>query len=124
VVAVKVPDVPVMVRFEVPAVAVLLAVRVNTLAPVVGLVPNDAVTPAGSPAMASVTLPANPPVSVTVILSVMALPWVTARVEAAGTSVKLGLAVPGIVNAIVTEWLIVPFVPVIVTLLVPAAVPD
>jgi hypothetical protein len=124
VVAVNVPDVPVMVRFEVPAVAVLLAVRVNTLAPVVGLVPNDAVTPAGSPAMASVTLPANPPVSVTVILSVMAVPWVTASVEAAGTSVKLGLAVPGIVNAIVTEWLIVPFVPVIVTLLVPAAVPD
>jgi len=124
VVAVNAPDVPVMVRFEVPAVAVLLAVRVNTLAPVVGLVPNDAVTPAGSPAMASVTLPLNPPAPVTVTVSVALLLRVTASVEAAGASVKLGPAVPGIVNAIVTEWLIVPFVPVIVTLLVPAAVPD
>jgi hypothetical protein len=40
-------------------------------------------------------------------------------------SVKLGLVVvPGIVSAIVTEWVIVPFVPVIVTLLVDGAVPD
>ena len=124
VVPVNVPDVPLIVRFEVPAAAALLAVRVNTLAPVVGLVPNDAVTPDGSPATASVTLPLNPPAPVAVTVSVALLPRVTASVEAAGTSVKLGLPVPGMVNAIVTEWLIVPFVPVIVTLLVPAAVPD
>jgi hypothetical protein len=92
VVAVNVPDVPVMVRFEVPAVAVLLAVRVSTLAPVVGLVPNDAVTPAGSPEIASVTLPVNPPASVTEIVSVMAVPWVTASVAATGASVKPGVA--------------------------------
>src|SRR5258708_39656476 len=89
VVAVNVPEVPVMVRFEVPAVAVLLAVRVNTLAPVVGLEPNDAVTPAGSPAMASVTLPANPPVSVTVILSVVAVPWVPSSVQLGAGRVKV-----------------------------------
>ena len=122
--AVSAPDVPVIVSVEVPAAAVLLAVRVSTLEPVVGLVPNEAVTPAGSPDTASVTLPANPPAPATVIVSVALLPRVTASAEVAGAMVKLGLAVPGIVSAIVTEWLIVPSVPVIVTLLVPAAVPD
>ena len=93
VVAVNVPEVPVMVRLEVPVVAVLLDVRVNTLAPVVGLVPNEAVTPVGSPAIASVTLPANPPAPVTVMVSVMKLPSVTARVAGGGASVKLGVEV-------------------------------
>jgi hypothetical protein len=39
VVAVNVPDVPVMVTAEVPGTAVLLAVKVSTLVAVVGLVP-------------------------------------------------------------------------------------
>ena len=39
VVAVVVPEVPVMVTVEVPTVAVALAVNVSTLLPVVGLVP-------------------------------------------------------------------------------------
>src|ERR1700753_2675129 len=80
VVAVKVPDVPVMMTFEVPAVAVLLAVRVSTLDPVVGLVPNTTPTPLGNPDADNVTLPANPPASITVTVSVMADPWVTDRV--------------------------------------------
>ena len=122
--AVSAPDVPVIVRLEVPEAAVLPAVRVRTLEPVVGLVPNDAVTPVGSPDTASVTLPVNPPAPCTVTVSVVLLPRVTVNAEAAGVIVKLGLVVPGIVSAIVTEWLIVPSVPVIVTLLVPAAVPD
>ena len=124
VLAVSAPDVPVILMLEVPVAAVLLAAKVSTLAPVVGLVPNEAVTPVGSPDAVSVTLPLNPPAPVTVTVSVALLPRVTARVETAGASVKLGLPVPGMVNAIVTEWLIVPFVPVIVTVLVPAAVPD
>jgi hypothetical protein len=114
----------VIVKLEVPVVAVLLAAKVRALAPVVGLVPNVPVTPAGSPDTASVTLPVNPPAPVTVTVSVALLPRVTARVAALGASVKLGLAVPGIVSAIVTEWLIVPLTPVIVTLLVAGAVPD
>lgn len=122
--AVSAPDVPVIVRLEVPAAAVLPAVRVSTLEPVVGLVPNDAVTPVGSPDTASVTLPENPPAPCTVTVSVVLLPRATVNAEAAGVIVKLGLVVPGIVSAIVTEWLIAPSVPVIVTLLVPAAVPD
>ena len=118
------PEVPVIVRLAVPGAAVLPAVRVSTLEPVVGLVPNDAVTPVGSPDTASVTLPANPPEPATITVSAVLLPGVKVNAELAGTIVKLGLAVPGIVSATVTEWLIVPSVPVIVTLLVPAAVPD
>lgn len=88
VVAVVDPEVPVIVIVAVPVVAVLLAVSVTTLAPVVGLVPNAAVTPLGSPETATVTLPVNPPVSVTVMVSVAVLPWITDIVEAEGVSVK------------------------------------
>ena len=90
VVAFRLPDVPVMVIVEVPAVAVALAVRVSKLEPVVGLVPNAAVTPLGNPDAASVTLPMNPSTSVTLMESVAVLPWVTDRVDAEGASVKLG----------------------------------
>jgi len=109
------------VTLKAPTVAVLLAVRVNTLLLVVGLVPNAAVTPLGSPEAASVTLPVNPPTSVTVIVSVALLPWVTDNVEADGESVKP--ADPGMVTAIVTACVIEPSAPVMVTLVVPAAVP-
>jgi len=74
VVAVRVPEVPVIVTVAAPAVAVLLAVSVSTLLPVVGLVPNAAVTPLGNPEAARVTLPANGLTSVTVIVSVPLLP--------------------------------------------------
>ena len=50
-----------MVTVDEPVVAVLLAVSVSTLVPVVGLVPNAAVTPLGKPLAASVTAPVNPP---------------------------------------------------------------
>lgn len=74
VVAVRLPEVPVMVTVDVPVVAVLLAVSVNTLVPVVGFVPNAAVTPLGKPDAAKVTLPVNPPASVTVTVLVPLLP--------------------------------------------------
>ena len=90
-VAVKVPDVPVMTMFEVPAVAVLLAVRVSTLDPVVGLVPNAAATPVGSPDAVNVTLPVNPPVSITATESVMADPSVTESVGDNALSEKPGV---------------------------------
>jgi hypothetical protein len=61
VVAVNAPEVPVMVRFAVPPAAVLLAVNVSTLVPLVGFVPHDAVTPLGRPDVtAKFTLPVNP----------------------------------------------------------------
>jgi hypothetical protein len=74
VVAVRLPDVPVIVTVDVPVVAVLLAVSVSTLLPVVGFVPNAAVTPLGRPDAASVTLPVNPFTSVTVMVLVPLLP--------------------------------------------------
>ena len=91
VLAVVDPEMPVMVTVDVPAVAVLLAVNVATLVPVVGLVPNAAVTPLGRPEAASVTLPVNPFTSVTVIVSVALPAWATDRVEAEGDSAKVGV---------------------------------
>lgn len=119
VVAVTLPEVPVIVTVAVPVVAVLLAVNVSTLLPVVGLVPNAAVTPLGNPDAARVTLPVNPPASVTVIVSVALLPRVTARVEAERESVKLdaGITVSAMVVVAVTD----PEVPVMVTVEPPAA---
>jgi hypothetical protein len=55
---------------------------------VVGFVANDAVTPLGKPEAASVTLPVNPPVSVTLIVSVPLLPCVIASDEGDDASVK------------------------------------
>ena len=94
VVAVKLPDVPVMVTVAVPVVAVLLAVSVRTLEPVVGFVPNAAVTPLGKPDAARVTLPLNPLTSVTEIVLEPLLPCVTDRLLGEADSVKLGVAEP------------------------------
>jgi hypothetical protein len=74
VLAVVLPEVPLMVTVDEPALAVLLAVNVTTLLPVAGLVPNAAVTPLGKPAAARVTPPLNPSTSVTEIVSVALLP--------------------------------------------------
>lgn len=74
VVAVVLPEVPVTVTVDEPVVAVLVAVSVRTLLPVVGFVPHAAVTPLGNPDAASVTFPVKLPTSVTVIVSVAVLP--------------------------------------------------
>jgi hypothetical protein len=54
------PAVPVIVTATVPEAAVLLAVRVRVLVDVVGFGLKEAVTPLGSAAAISVTLPENP----------------------------------------------------------------
>jgi hypothetical protein len=90
VVAVKVPDVPVMVTVAFPVVAVLLAVRVSVLLEVVGFVLKAAVTPLGKPDAARVTLPENPPRSVTVMVLVPLPPRVTATLLGDEARVKLG----------------------------------
>jgi hypothetical protein len=68
VLAVRLPEVPLMVIVVEPTAAVLLAARVSTLVLVVGFVANAAVTPLGRPEAASVTLPANPFWPVTVMV--------------------------------------------------------
>ena len=99
VVAVRLPEVPVMVTVADPVVAVLLAVNVSVLVPVVGFGLNAAVTPLGSPDAASVTLPVNPPTSVTVIVLVPLPPWAMVRLLGESESVKLGVADPA--NALI-----------------------
>jgi len=74
VVALRLPEVPLMVTVAVPVLAVPLAVSVSTLLPVVGFVPNAAVTPLGNPDAARVTLPLNPFWSVTIMVDVPELP--------------------------------------------------
>jgi len=83
-----------MVTVALPVVAVALAVRVSTLVEVVGFVPNVAVTPLGNPEAARVTLPLNPPRSVTVIVLVPLPPWVIVRLLGDAESVKLGVDEP------------------------------
>jgi hypothetical protein len=100
VLAVVLLEVPVMVTVAAPVVAVLVAVSVSTLLPVVGFVPNVAVTPLGRLDAASVTLPVNPPTSVTVIMSVALLPCVTDSVAADGANVKDGFDVDPIVQGV------------------------
>jgi hypothetical protein len=94
VLAVRLPEVPVMVTVAVPVVAVALAVSVSTLVEVVGFVLNVAVTPLGKPDAARVTLPVNPFKSFTVIVLVPLLPWVMVRLLGESESVKLGVAEP------------------------------
>ena len=83
-----------MVTVDVPVVAVALAVRVSTLVPVVGFVPNVAVTPLGKPDAARVTLPVNPFTSCTVMVLVPLPPWVIVKLLGESESVKLGVADP------------------------------
>ncbi len=89
VLAVKLPEVPVIVTVDVPAEAELVTFNVSTLEAAVGLALNDAVTPLGRPDAARVTLPVNPFRSATVMVSVPLPPWATVRLEAEGESVKL-----------------------------------
>ncbi len=63
-----------IVIVDVPVVAVLLAVKVKTLVDVVGLVPNEAVTPEGRAEVDSVTLPVKPPDGVTEIVLLPLVP--------------------------------------------------
>lgn len=90
VVTLKEPDVPVTVNVAAPPVAVLLAVSVRTLVPEVGFVPQDAVTPLGSPDTARVTLPVNPYSGVTVTVEVPELPWFRLRLFGAADSTNVG----------------------------------
>ena len=63
--------------------AVLLAANVRELVPVVGFVPKVAVTPLGSVDVDKLTLPVNPLLGVTVIVSaLLVLPCVTAKLLA------------------------------------------
>jgi hypothetical protein len=125
VVWVRVPLVPVTVTVAAPVVAVLEAVKVRVLVPVVDGGLKLAVTPVGKPLALNATLPLKPPAGVTVMPSVPELPWLieTAAEAAAREKSGLGGAVTVTLIAVVAES--VPLEPVIVTDAVPTvAVPD
>ena len=113
------PEVPVTVMVLVPVVAVLEAVKVRTLVEVVGLVPNDAVTPLGSADVDKVTDPVKPPESVTVMVLLPLVPCFTVRLEGEAESEKLGVAVAFTVSEMVVVCVRLPDVPVMVTVDVP-----
>ncbi len=79
-----------------PLTAETLAAMVRTLAWVVGLVANDAVTPMGKVEVTdSVTLPANPPRSTTPIVVVPELPGLRVKLLAEVESWNPGEDVAG-----------------------------
>jgi len=67
----------VIVTFAVPAVAVLDAVKVKVLVPVVDAGLKGADTPADKAPTLSATLPLNPPEGVTVTVLAPVPPWAT-----------------------------------------------
>jgi hypothetical protein len=104
----------VTVIVDVPTVAVELAVKVKTLVDVVGLVPNDAVTPLGRAELEKVTDPVNPPDGVTVIVLLPLVPCFTVKLLGEADSEKFGVAVAFTVSEIEVVWLSVPETPLIV----------
>jgi hypothetical protein len=112
VVALSVPEVPVMVIGYAPATVDAATVKVTTLDVVDDAGLNAAVTPVGSPDAAKVTLPVNGLMSVTVMVSFPLAPGATDSVDAEGFSVKLPL--PVTVSEMEVVALRVPEVPVIV----------
>lgn len=104
-----------MVIVDVPVVAVELAVNVRTLVEVVGLVPNEAVTPEGRAEFESVTLPVKPPVGVTVTVEEPLPPCVTLTLLGEADNEKSGVATAFTVRETEVVCDNVPDVPVIVT---------
>jgi hypothetical protein len=115
----RVPLVPVTVTVVAPTVAVLEAVRVSVLVPVVEAGLNTAVTPAGNPDAVKATLLVKPPLGATVIVLLVVDPWVTDAVAGLAEMVKFGVAGAATVSAIEAVCERVPLVPVTVTVAAP-----
>lgn len=90
VVAVKLPDVPVIVIVEGPVVAVLDAVNVRELLAVAGLGEKTAVTPAGNVDVPNVTLPLKAFCGAMLIVFEALVPCVTATLAGDAERVKFG----------------------------------
>jgi len=92
-VSLKEPDVPVIVTEEVPVVAVALAVKVSVLLLVAGLALNTAVTPAGNPDAANVTLGLSPLAGVIVIVVALLVCCATLTLAGLAERVNAGATV-------------------------------
>jgi hypothetical protein len=89
----KAPEEPVVVTVALPSVAVLLAVSVNVLVPVVAGGLKDALTPLGKPDAERLTSPVNPFCPITVIVLVAVPPWPMPGLVGDAVMVKLGAGV-------------------------------
>ena len=89
VVLVRPSDEPVIVTVIVPVAALLLAVKVNVLVPVVLAGLNEAVTPAGRPEADRLIVPLKPPCRATVMVLVPPEPCGTVNPVGAAEMVKL-----------------------------------
>ncbi len=101
VVALRVPDVPVIATVVVPVGAASLAVSVRTLLEVAGFGLKAAVTPFGRPDADSVTFPVNPFTGVIVIVLVPLLPCVMLTLLGAAARLKFGLPFTVRLNVVV-----------------------
>jgi len=119
VVALRLPEDPVIVTVTVPVTAVGLAVRVSVLIDVAVLGLKKAVTPFGSPEAASVTSPENPLIGKMVMVAVPSAP--SAMVTVAGEAWRLKLPRVFTVRLSVVVFVSAPDVPVIVTVTAPVA---
>ena len=79
---------PVTVTATVPVAALLLAVKVNVLVPVVLPGLNEAVTPAGKPEVNKLTLLLKPLNALTEMVMVPLSPWTTVKLLGEAESVK------------------------------------
>ena len=115
----KLPEVPRTRTETVPVVAVLLAVSVNVLVPLVLLGLKDALTPRGRPEADKLTLPPKPPCGVTVMVEVTLAPRTTLKDLGEAERAKFG----GVIT--VSETVVLcnkpPDVPVMVIVAVPRA---
>ena len=82
------PEEPAMVTVARPVVAVLVAVRVNILVPVVLVGLKEAVTPEGKPDADKPTVPLKPPSALTVMVLAPLAPWTIVKVLGEAESVK------------------------------------
>jgi hypothetical protein len=109
----------VTVTVAAPVVAVLEAVKVRVLVPVVDVGLKLAVTPEGKPLALSATLPVNPPEGATVTVLVDVPPCATDTL--AGLADREKLEGPLTVRVRVAVWVSEPLVPVTVTVAAPVA---
>jgi hypothetical protein len=118
-VCVSVPLTPVTVIVAAPSVAVLDAVKVRVLVPVVEAGLKAAVTPAGNPLAVKATAPVNPPEGVTVRTLELVAPCATETLAGLAAKVKLGVWTAVTVKLRVAVCVRVPLTPVMVTVAAP-----
>ena len=118
-VCVRVPLTPVTVMVAAPRVAVLDAVKVRVLVPVVEAGLKAVVTPAGNPLAVKATAPVNPPDGVTVRTLEPVAPCATETLAGLAANVKLGVCTAVTVKLRVAVCVRVPLTPVTVTVAAP-----